>query len=121
VNTEPGSAIIISIQAGKLGLDMLEVSNLAEPVFQGDFSALGGSQFGEQASALGISILFPEGGPTGDIPLIPATDFDWRACTIALRMEPTNIPTLSEWGLGIFVALTGIAAVWALRRRACKF
>ncbi|MGH7848896.1 MAG: IPTL-CTERM sorting domain-containing protein [Thermodesulfobacteriota bacterium] len=30
------------------------------------------------------------------------------------------MPTLSEWGLGIFAALFGVAAVWALRRRAAR-
>ena len=34
--------------------------------------------------------------------------------------ELTNIPTLSEWGLGVFAALFAIAAVWALRRRAVR-
>jgi len=66
-------------------------------------------------------------GPTGTLDLnLPAEVNDptatalWRACTITLMPEPHNIPTLSEWGLGVFAALTGIAAVWALRRRAGK-
>ena len=86
----------------------------------GEFIAIGGSEFGEQTETPGLSIQFPEGGPTGDITLLPSLNLDWRACTIALRMEPTNIPTLSEWGLGIFAALTGIAAVGVLRRRAAR-
>ncbi|HVY56109.1 MAG TPA: IPTL-CTERM sorting domain-containing protein [Thermodesulfobacteriota bacterium] len=44
----------------------------------------------------------------------------WRACTITLRPEVRNVPTMSEWGLGVFAALFGIAAVWALRRRAVR-
>jgi hypothetical protein len=118
VNTEPGSAVIVVIQAGRLALDMMDVSNLAEPVFQGDFLAIGGTQFGEQEEMLGISILFPAGGPTGDIPLLPADDIDWRACTIALRMEPTEIPTLSEWGM--IASATGLMLIgvyFALKRK----
>ncbi len=57
-------------------------------------------------------------GPTGTSDYSIERFSSWRACTIVLRAAPTNIPTLSEWGLGVFVALTGIAAVWALRRRA---
>ena len=56
-------------------------------------------------------------GPTGEADVGGIYPHDWRACTIVLRAATTGIPTLSEWGLGVFVALTGIAAIWALRRR----
>ena len=41
----------------------------------------------------------------------------WRACTIAIRMAPTNVPTMNEWGLISFAAFAGIAGFWFLRRR----
>ncbi len=119
VDTEAGSAVIFVFSLGTQTELNPVVFNLADPVFQGEFSALGGQEFGEQTFLIGASVFFPEGGSTGDFPFIISPN-DWRACTIALRMEPTNIPTLSEWGLGIFAALFGIAAVWALRRRAAR-
>jgi hypothetical protein len=65
---------------------------------------------------------FEESGPTGEeeFPLGTSSD-NWRACTIALRAVEHQIPTLSEWGLGVFAALFGIAAAWALRRRAARY
>lgn len=64
-------------------------------------------------------------GPTGDFSLSlpeeigePDAIAPWRACTIGLRAAATDIPTMSEWGLGIFIALVGAASVLALRRRA---
>lgn len=59
-------------------------------------------------------------GPTGTADYSIERISSWRACTIVLREAPRNIPTLSEWGLGIFAALFGIAAVWALRRRTAR-
>lgn len=116
VNTEPGSAVIVVIQLGLLANP--GITTLAEPVFQDDFIAIGGVSDGEQTETLGFSILFPEGGPTGDIPLLPADVVDWRACTIALRMEPTTIPTLSEWGMLASAAVLMLIGVYfAVRRR----
>jgi hypothetical protein len=68
---------------------------------------------------------FDEAGPTGtyDFAIFaPWTteEGDWRACTIALRSRsfgPTPIPTMSEWGMGVFVALTAAASIWAIRWR----
>lgn len=120
VNAEPGSAVIIVAQIGNQGLDMFSVSAQADPVFQGEFLAIGGSEFGEQSGTLGLSVLFPTGGSFPGISIFPPGDYDWRTCVVVLRGAPTTIPTLSEWGLGIFAALFGIAAVWALRRRAIR-
>ncbi len=41
----------------------------------------------------------------------------WRACTIAIRMAPRSVPTMSEWGLVGFAAFAGIAGFWFIRRR----
>lgn len=116
--TEAGSVVIRVFSSGALNPVMLD--NQANQELQGSFTAV--SVVGGQEFVLihGESFAFQEEGPTGTDELNIEITADWRACTIALRMEPTNIPTLSEWGLGIFVALTGIAAVWALRRRAVK-
>ena len=59
-------------------------------------------------------------GPTGTADYSIDRPSSWRACTIVLRAAAANIPTLSEWGLGVFAVLFGIAAVWALRRRAAR-
>lgn len=116
VDTESGSAVIrlyafhgftqtLTNQENQI----LEGFFYSFPSFNGEFLFIEGESFA-----------FAEGGPTGTDDLTFSIPGDWRACTIALRMEPSNIPTLSEWGLGIFAALTGIAAVWALRRRAVR-
>jgi hypothetical protein len=68
-----------------------------------------------------VSSTFEESGPTGEEEFQLGTSADnWRACTIALRAVEHQIPTLSEWGLGIFAGLFGLSAVWALRRRAVR-
>lgn len=57
-------------------------------------------------------------GPTGEAELPLGQGIDsWRACTIAIRMTPTLVPTMSEWGLISFAAFAGIAGLWYLRRR----
>ena len=63
------------------------------------------------------------GGATGvaEIPLLNGFDTpaNWRACTVALRMNPETrpIPTLSEWGFVAVAAFMGAAGVWYLRRK----
>jgi hypothetical protein len=120
VITEPNSAVI---RVAAFGSQLAGVNVQPDQVQDGFFLS---GQIGNNGQAIeirGLSFSYEEGGPTGtlDIPFIflPGSS-GWRACTIAIRMAPSNIPTLSEWGLGIFVALTGIAAVLALRRRAVR-
>ena len=120
VETKPGSAVILVSQLGNQGSEMFSVSPQAEPVYQGGFYAVGGSEFGEQSVTIGFSIFFPTGESIPAIEIFPPSDFDWRTCAIVLRAGPASIPTLSEWGLGVFAALFGIAAVWALKRRAAR-
>ncbi|HET7290682.1 MAG TPA: IPTL-CTERM sorting domain-containing protein [Thermodesulfobacteriota bacterium] len=120
VDAEPGSAVILAVQLGNQGSEMFSVSPQAEPILQGDFFAVGGSEFGEQSLTLGFSILVPTGESIPEIPIFPPGNYDWRTCAIVLRAAPASIPTLSEWGLGAFAALFGIAAVWALRRRTAR-
>ena len=74
---------------------------------------------------LGSSELAELAGPTGtasisgsDIDDFPTNiPFEWRACTIGIRMAKREVPTMSEWGLIGFAAFAGIAGVWYLRRR----
>lgn len=116
VITEPGSAVI------RIVSNSINNANFQpDQILEGQFIAVGvSSQSGQYVAEIGRSFAFPEGGPTGDYEFGFSEGYDWRACTIALRMAPRNIPALSEWGLGIFAAISGIAAVWALRRRAVK-
>lgn len=67
---------------------------------------------------------FDEAGPTDTFDFAIFAPWiteqgDWRACTIALRSSsfgPRPIPAMSEWGMGIFAALTAAASIWAIRR-----
>jgi hypothetical protein len=99
VEAEPGSAVILVAQLGNLEQFMFSVSPQAEPIFQGEFFAIGGSEFGEQSATIGFSALFPSGGSIPGIGIFPPGEFDWRTCAIVLRAAPTTIPTLSEWGM----------------------
>jgi len=57
-------------------------------------------------------------GPTGTEVSTGNITGNWRACTIAIRMAPpTDVPTMSEWGLISFAAFAGIAGFWFMRRR----
>ncbi len=120
VNTEPGSAVVLTYSFG-FAPNIIKGLQ-AEPIFQGFTSAVGqytAMQPYQQVIAAAESLIFRTGGPTGDFQFGPSGS-DWRGCAIALRAAPTDIPTISEWGLGVFAALFGIAAVWALRRRAAR-
>lgn len=120
VITEPNSVVI---RFAAFGSQLAGVAVQPDQVLEGSFSStqIGGN--GQANEIRGLSFSYEEGGPTGtlDIPFLflPGSS-GWRACTIAIRMNQNHIPTLSEWGLGIFAALFGIAAVWALRRRTVK-
>lgn len=118
VITEPGSVVIRVATVGSTEFKPFQSNQFPH----GFFDSLGISNpTGENVDEEGISATFLEGGPTGTVDFSRGSDFpDWRACTIALRMAPENIPTFSEWGLGIFVALIGIAAVFALRGRTVR-
>jgi len=85
----------------------------------GEFTAIAVFQ-GQELVVHGRTDPAEGAGPTGTADYSIERFLSWRACTIALRPEARNIPTLSEWGLGIFAALTVIAAAWALRRRSVK-
>ena len=118
--TEPNSAVI---RVAAFGSVLAGVFVQPNQVLDGTFISAQISNSGQAIEIQGLSFSNEEGGPTGtlDIPFsfLPGSS-GWRACTIAIRMSQNHIPTLSEWGLGIFAALFGIAAVWALRRRAVR-
>ena len=56
-------------------------------------------------------------GPSGEGFFDIGVPADWRACTLAIRMQPTAIPTLSEWGLMAMAGVLGIAGLLVVRRR----
>lgn len=125
VNTEPGSAVLLAYTFGfnpnsTKGSPGINESLAADPIFQGGNAAVGQelSQPQEVITA-GQSLIYRSGGPTGDFNFGIA-GLEWRACAISLSPGPVNIPALSEWGLGAFAVLFGIAAVWALRRQAAR-
>ena len=120
VITEPNSAVI---RVAAFGVQLAGVLVQPDQVLEASFSSTQVSNNGQGIQVQGYSFSYDEGGPTGslDLPLmfLPGSS-GWRACTIAIRTAPRNIPTLSEWGIGAFAGLFGIAAVWALRRRAVR-
>lgn len=74
----------------------------------------------------GTASIAEETGPTEQVELNLATEIGqaeaqapWRACTIGLRANNLvrPIPTMSEWGMGVFVLLTAAASIRAIRRR----
>ncbi len=72
----------------------------------------------QNVSSEGRSALTTETGPTGTSLINVEIQSEWRACTIAIRMAPpTDVPTMSEWGLIAFAAFAGIAGFWFMRRR----
>ncbi len=116
--TGAGSSVVRALAIGGL-TDQTFVDS--EQVEEGNygFSASGDGEF---IGGQGSSFFFEDTAQAGFFAFGPTTG-DWRACTIAFGPEPniiSNIPTLSEWGLGVFAALFGIAAVWALRRKAVR-
>jgi exosortase sorting signal-containing protein len=86
----------------------------------GESGFFSGTSFfmGDTGAIEGISELLFTSGPTGtfDIELNNSVD-RWVACTLAIQMEATTIPTLSEWGFIAVAAFLGISGVWFLRRK----
>jgi hypothetical protein len=120
VITEPRSAVI---RVFTLGFNIFQ-NPAVEPdqILEGVFAAIGiNTQTGEFVLTEGLSYRFLQGGSTGELP-VGSAPLDWRACTIALRMAPTNIPTLSEWGM--IAAASGLMLVgvfFAVRRRRAEW
>jgi hypothetical protein len=117
VVTEPLSTVILIITFGE---DLITNPSVQpDQIFEGGFLALGQNTpgSGEFVMTQGQSFSFPEGGPTGDFDL-GTSGFDFRACTVALRMASTNIPTLSEWGmLAAAAGLMIVGVFFAVRRK----
>ncbi len=120
VISEPGSQVV-RIFAG--------LTENEFPPFFGHMSSndeVSGSSMSEANEALGLltleatTQLFIVDGPTEtgeDSVNLGQGGIFWRACTIAIRMGPTTVPTMSEWGLIGFAAFAGIAGFWFIRRR----
>jgi len=111
--TEPGSVVIRVFLNGTTEFQAFQSNTLPH----GFFLAVGiSNQTGEFVEEMGISDTFLDGGATGTIDFFQNT-FNWRACTIALRMAPANIPTLSEGGLFVFTLLMAVSAAWFIKKR----
>lgn len=122
IETEANSAVIRTLTQNTRNFPGLNNA----PFEIQDTAILTISSNGQEDTVNGaIASYFEEAGPTGpsDFAIFApwiTEEGDWRACTIALRSStfgPRPIPTMSEWGVGIFAALTGAASIWALRRR----
>jgi len=85
----------------------------------GTFESISAPGTSESTVQRGDTELFLVGGPTGTASVDAGEVAQWRACTIALRMEivERNVPTISQWGLIGLAAFVGIAGFWFLRRR----
>ncbi len=121
VVTGPGSQVLRVFTSGiPLGTSTGQTPNdiAARAELNGSFlRTAGSSEFSRLLAIQGISEFNAAGGPTGVFNSQQAPGTNWRACTIALRMNPTAVPTMSEWGLIGFAAFAGIAGFWFLRRR----
>ncbi len=115
--TSAGSGVVRTFTTGGFFNQPLVDS---KQVQEGSFG-YGASADGEFISGRSISFAFEDFEPTGEF-TFEFTEAGWRACTIAFGPKPDigTVPTLSEWGLGVFATLFGIAAVWALWRRAAR-
>ncbi len=121
INTEAGSQVLSVFTLGLLTTGTSPIAdptlaNRAEP--EGDWFANANSGV-QNVLSIGISELEEIAGPTGTVSVsLGDVPFEWRACTIALRMaSPRSVPTMSEWGLISFAAFAGIAGFFFLRRR----
>ncbi len=118
IQTEAGSQVVRIFTYGNffdVGVaDVPENEANADPIGSYFASATGNFEF---INSSGLSVLFSEAGPTGTIQLSLQTSARWRACTIALRMRTTEVPTMNEWGMITFAAFAGIAGFWFIRRR----
>jgi len=122
IETEANSAVIRTLTQNTPGFN---INNNAPFEIQ-DTAILSITSSGSENTVNGaITSYFEDAGPTGtnDFAIFApwiTEDGDWRACTIALRSSsfgPRPIPTMSEWGMGVFAALTAAASIWAIRRR----
>jgi len=127
IDAEEGSGVV---RVFTFGVSFSEQIITANEVFQGSIFAFALS---ENISGLqGVFLrefasVAEESGPTEPFSVNladeigePEAEAPWRACTIGLRADALSarpIPTMSEWGMGVFVILTAAASIWALRRR----
>jgi len=126
INTEAGSAVVRIFTFSPLTVPNFEpfVSVNTNPMEELRYEAFSLNSFQVIAND-GLIDFFDIDGPSGSRDLIytEGGPISWRACSIAIRMgtppppEVAEVPTLNEWGLIAFAALTGIAGFWFIRRR----
>ena len=126
INVDEGSAIA---RVFTFGVNFNNQSMTANELFNGSIYVLSLSD--NPGNLQGVFLreyasIAEETGPTEELEVNLATEIGqpeaqapWRACTIGLRADTrvTPIPTMSEWGMGVFVILTAAASIWAIRRR----
>ena len=146
IMTEAGSQVVRIFTSFTFSED--ETNNINVSPQTADFS-IETSLEGIQIASIGSSTFFNMAGATGtaDQAYMGLSPRNWRACTIALRMEPapptdpppteppptdpppptivpppasTSIPTLSQWGHLSIAILAVLIGVWFLRRNKVK-
>jgi hypothetical protein len=100
--TEAGSQVLRVYTSGAITHAMTQanpaIANKAFP--EGGWAAPANSD-SQHIRSEGISALTLVAGPTGTDSVTVEIPSQWRACTIALRMDPNLrfVPTMNEWGL----------------------
>ena len=117
VITEAGSQVVRIYTYSNVMEPEVDTSSSNDEV-SGSFRSIAAGEF-ENIIVEGTTQLFFVDGQTGEASIVVGSEEAfWRACTIALRMEPTApIPTMSEWGFIAVTAFMGAAGVWFLRRK----
>ncbi len=127
IDVEEGSGVV---RVYTFGVSFSEEFITANEVLQGSIFAFALSENNNSLQGVFLrefASVAEESGPTEPFAVNlaeeigePEAEAPWRACTIGLRaggLSARPIPTMSEWGMGVFVILTAAASIWAIRRR----
>ncbi len=127
IDVEEGSGIV---RVYTFGVSFTDQFITANEYLEGSISSLAIAENIDNFQAVFLrefASIAEESGPTGTFIVDLVSEIGqedaqapWRACTIGLRANALSarpIPTMSEWGMGVFVILTAAASIWAIRRR----
>jgi len=146
IMTEAGSQVVRIFTSFAFAEE--EVNNIMVNPQMASFSSQASLE-GSQVTSVGSSTFFNSAGATGTADqTYVGSARDWRACTLALRMEPapptpaptptitpptgtptptiipppdvTSVPTLNQWGHLSIAILAVLVGVWFLRRHRVK-
>ena len=120
--TEEGSQVLRVYSSRPLTNGMSEVTppKIANRAVPEDGWAAPSNSASQNVRSEGISALTLVAGPTGTDSITVDIPAQWRACTIALRMDPNLkfVPTMSEWGLIAMAGILGIVGfIMVIKRR----